>query len=415
MPTSNTIQVYENQPIAYKGRYQDARYTEELHDRLLAYNDKHPECPYFELIHYGVKFTSYVGAIQVGNTVIEVLPKVGKTGDAKMWQTVLLDMLRVSLSLKAKQAGTAQLKRRPNSILDLYFQLYLMELEKLQRRGWVKKYRTQEGQVNSLRGSLQFHQQIARNLIHKERFYTRHVTYDTNHMLHRILWEALDIVRRLSNSSIISDQVQRMQLDFPEVGSGKLLPEQLSKVSLNRKTAHYEQALDIAKLLILNFRPDVAGGSHDLLALMFDMNRLWEDYVYQMLRRSLHSEWTIEAQARDLFWERKSIRPDIVLRSHANNQTVVIDTKWKIIDRNHPADDDLKQMFVYNHHWNATLGILLYPWTESQADHTGQYHLPNQNGTHHCQLSFIKVIDEKGLRKDIGEQVRGKLGLIGET
>jgi 5-methylcytosine-specific restriction enzyme subunit McrC len=48
--------------------------------------------PYFDLIHKGIKFKEFVGVIQVGQLVIEVLPKADNNtnaGDERKWRAVL--------------------------------------------------------------------------------------------------------------------------------------------------------------------------------------------------------------------------------------------------------------------------------------------------------------------------------------
>jgi 5-methylcytosine-specific restriction enzyme subunit McrC len=126
---------------------------------------------------------------------------------------------------------------------------------------------------------------------------------------------------------------------------------------------------------------------------MFDMNRLWEEYVLQILRKGNDGSWQIKGQESQLFWRRKTIRPDIVLEKEGVKY--VIDTKWKVIDSNRPSDADLKQMYVYNHHWNAQQSMLLYPNDGLQTYNSGKFELPYLDKGHHsCKLGFVHVIKE---------------------
>lgn len=45
----------------------------------------------------------------------------------------------------------------------------------------------------------------------------------------------------------------------------------------------------------------------------------------------------------------------------SSSQNIVIDTKWKILRNFRPSDDDIRQMFAYNHYFNAAQSYLLYP------------------------------------------------------
>lgn len=53
--------------------------------------------PYFSLVHNGIRFNEYVGVIQVGDTVVEVLPKADHINfgreEKKQWRDMLISML----------------------------------------------------------------------------------------------------------------------------------------------------------------------------------------------------------------------------------------------------------------------------------------------------------------------------------
>jgi 5-methylcytosine-specific restriction enzyme subunit McrC len=97
--------------------------------------------PYYSLIYNGVKFNEYVGVIQIGNNVIEVLPKVERTytgiNEKRYWRDILIDMLLTIGAFEVHSTSHSSLKIKPNSILDLYFELFINEVEYLLHNGLV--------------------------------------------------------------------------------------------------------------------------------------------------------------------------------------------------------------------------------------------------------------------------------------
>jgi 5-methylcytosine-specific restriction enzyme subunit McrC len=59
-------------------------------------------------------------------------------------------MLRAIHGFEVHAPSSADLKFKNHSVLDLYFELFLDEVEYLMRRGLVKKYRRTSGNVKAL-------------------------------------------------------------------------------------------------------------------------------------------------------------------------------------------------------------------------------------------------------------------------
>ena len=83
---------------------------------------------------------------------------------------------------------------------------------------------------------------------------------------------------------------------------------------------------------------------NNVMALMFDMNKLWEEYVYTILKRQLlekDNNYTVLAQSRKDFWTSsdggKIVKPDIVV-NYGDRCVAVLDTKWKCPKDGKPSD-----------------------------------------------------------------------------
>ncbi|MCB0520335.1 MAG: restriction endonuclease [Lewinellaceae bacterium] len=379
----------------------DKVFTRKHWEDLGFYNSKN-DSRFFDLLPNGVRFKQYVGVIQVGNLTIEVLPKVDRSElNEGQWQTVLLDMLRECRWMQVHAHQEASLRLKHNNILDAYLEMYLDACVRLLHEGLVKKYRQQEGNLYALKGKLKFAGHISRNVVHQERFYTEHSIYDRDNIFNRILLKALRAVPQFTNSPLLKDKLGRLLLDFPDLPDMAVTARTFQNLVYDRKTERYKSAIEIAAMLLLNYRPDVRGGRNHVLAILFDMNELWEEYFYRRARATLIKEypaWSINRQRQKDFWQlpelgrTKIIKPDIVLSKKEGTQEafIIIDTKWKTPDGNIPSDGDLKQVFVYNEYWGAMHGMLLYPQNESGQGFTGRK--GKYVGRTYCTVAKVDVL-----------------------
>ncbi len=367
--TNHNIIVFEHETLRFdKG---EKRITEEQFKALEKYFGA--GVPYFSLRYNGVQFNEYVGIIQIGKTVIEVLPKVDKNeNDDKTWRKILIDMLKAVGSFDIKATSDSSLKIKPNTILDLYFEMFIKEVEYILHNGLVKQYRKKEGNVTALKGSLQFGKHIQQNLTHQERFYVRHSTYDVEHKLHFILYKTIRLLKQINTNVALHSRIGALLLHFPEMPEIKVTESAFAKIVFTRKNQSYKKAIEIAKLLLLQYHPDLIRGRDNVLALMFDMNKLWEQFVYVSLRKHKAITTSITAQTSKLFWKPQNsnnfskIRPDIVVNKDKPN-CVVLDTKWKILNGYTPSPDDLRQMYVYHEYYGAKKVALVYPGTGNKS------------------------------------------------
>ena len=410
MSNQNLIQVFEHRKLKYD---EHPKFQKKDFEAMVKFNELNDN-KYFTIIHKGVLFNSYVGVIQIGGLTIEILPKADNSNNTDLWQNVLLHMLMVCKHIQVDNVSETQLKKRYNSILRAYFELYLQEIEHLVKRGLIKKYRRKQSNQLVLIGKLLFAQNVQKNVVHKERFYCEHQVYDKNHLLHQILLQGLLVLDSL-NTYHLQDKIKRMLFYFESIKQTKITAKHFKILKFNRKSQPYEKAIDIAQMLILNYSPNINSGNDNMLTLLFDMNKLWEEYIFRILYK-FNNGFEVSPQNIKSFWETKTIRPDIVLKNPITGNVFVIDTKWKIVESNNPSDDNLKQMFVYNLLWESSKGMLLYPQIHQRDSSFGNYKYQHLNSNpNQCKLGFVNILDNGRIKKGkkISDEIFNKLMLYG--
>lgn len=411
MSKNNAIQVFEYQTLKVGD---DPRFTAAHFTALEKYGYKTKE-KYYSVGNNRIRFNNYVGVIQVNNLTIEVLPKADNLAvnevSKRKWHDALIEMLHECKLIKLNSITNAHLKLKSATILDLFFDLFLTETELLYKQGLRKQYRKIEENTHALKGKLVFSKHIKKNAFHKERFYVSHEVFDPNHKLNQILLKAITVLRDISSNQKFATRINHLLLNFENISLHNIASGWFDNIKYDRNTERYRQAINLAKLIILRYSPDLKGGGENVLAIMFDMNLLYENYIYRKLVSLKKDDSilinSIREQHRQPFWESKGIKADIVIEG--NGKRVVMDTKWKVLNDLSPSDADLKQMFVYNLHYESDLSILLYPKTSIDTQEKRAFRHENYR-ERFCQLAFVNLFDANGrLNKRLGYDIYTEL------
>jgi len=152
---------------------------------------------------------------------------------------------------------------------------------------------------------------------------------------------------------------------------------------------------------------------------MFDMNMLWEKFIYVSLRKYIPNGFTITDKTSKNFWQpdngnrNSKLRPDIVIKNRNKNtkenkdKIFVIDTKWKNLGNHNPSPDDLRQLYVYSKYYNAKRVALVYPGVENFIK-KGTYYSENSDQLGEEECSVISISVNKNIKQwqvDIKKQI----------
>lgn len=405
---NNLVRVFEHQTL----HIGEQGLTQSIFKQLVRYNDLHG-CKYFDVGYNRIRFKNYVGVIQAGPLVIEILPKAdaSQKPDQQKWRNALIKMLHRSGLLKLDSLTEANLKLRHATLFDLYLESFLSEVKTLIHQGLFRKYRRKEGNLPYLKGKLLLSRHLSNNLLHKEQFYTEHTLYDHDNPLNQILKAALNIVSQWPGNQHLRAKANTLLLNFEDISDQTFREPNFTRLRFDRNSERYRSAIQLAKLIILEYLPDIRHGREHVLAILFDMNLLFERYVFAEMKRAERYfsayQLQISAQKRSKFWGRKTLRPDIVADFHLDGEfkRIILDTKWKSLKIAVPADDDLRQMYAYNLHLGAQKAILLYPKVICGNQEYKNFCSSEilKGYTHGCGLDFVNLFDQDDrLKSDLG-------------
>lgn len=330
-----------------------------------------------------VKLDSYVGYLESpSGEAIEVLPKTGlgyQTPESA--RHALQKMLRSAMQLPPRETTPAQLSRMSTPLHEWIFAQFLGELKTLVTRGLRFDYERIDEESRFIRGQLNVAAQQRQHPGRADHFQIRHDLYTPNRIENRLLKTALDyafkICRHPENWRVANELTHIMESIEPIRDPLR----EIVKWSSSRLMQSYAAIKPWCQLVLEKLNPNFQQGQHRGIALMFPMERLFEEHVAAVLGRNTRNQWQLKAQARSQslvrhkpLWSNQehewfNLRPDLML--YKGNDCQVLDTKWKLLDQNEASGEkkyllsqaDFYQMYAYGHKYQNSQAdmMLIFP------------------------------------------------------
>ena len=313
---------------------------------------------------------NYVGVIQTKDgTTIEILPKI-KNATTEKSKDILIKMLKTLKNSPFKNLSVANLKSSKIPLFEIFISMFLEELTVLVRNGIKSDYISKEENLKFLKGKLKISEQIKYNTIHKERFFVQYEEFISNRVENRLIKTTLKFLYNKSKLNKNQQRIREFLFVFDEIEISHNIKTDFSKIKLNRQMKDYEQVLLWCKTFLFENSFSPYKGNDIAFALLFDMNLLFESFVYSYLKKSSNFQ-DIKSQDKThhLAYEngigKFRLKPDIVI----NGGKIIADTKWKILSEdkayNGVLQDDMYQLYAYGTKYdNCEKIYLIYPFDE---------------------------------------------------
>jgi len=375
---------------------------------LLARFEEEHKLGAFELGWRKLKLKEHVGVFAAGDLVLEILPKaepLARREDAaleKKWSRALRRMLEIAYNLPLESAGLGFLADEEGSLLDVFALHFLDLVHVLVRGGLAKGYRRIRERIPGVRGKVVAGDLGIEALVHRERLLCEHDIYDRDIPHNQLLALAISVLRFAPLAPTTIKRASKLFECFPDPKPIHATEGTFDSLQWDRRTDAYKPAMDFARFILLGLSPAQRVGDVQVLALLFAMNDLFEAYIGSLVAKAARSRgYSVRLQPSRRFWEKVSVRPDIVLESRGKR--IILDTKWKILSSAAPNMNDLRQMYVYNRYFDSDQAYLVYPDIHGLERPDGKFRPPDQDLS--CGLLFVKMFNGESLDLKLGEHL----------
>ncbi|MGP5000335.1 McrC family protein [Glutamicibacter ardleyensis] len=295
---------------------------------------------------WNISPTGLVGAVQIGELLIEVHPK------AKVGLSRLMFMLGYATDPGFREEGTDAVEE-PDFFAAIAHS-FARQCERALKRGPLSSYVTVDESLRVLRGKIRVGDQLSR---HHGLPVPIEVTFDEFTMdiaENRILRAAIRLVLNLPEvSPAVRERLSRLDRNL----DGVKIPPRVAlwpQWQESRANAHYVPALRLAALIKDGLSVEAGKGRSRMSSFAVDMAKVFEDFVTAALKESMRSfPGTVRAQFEAHLDEpkqggrpRTSMYVDAVY-CEAGIPRVVFDAKYKAPDFGGYSNADEYQMLAY--------------------------------------------------------------------
>ena len=335
--------------------------------KTLEWFDKKQNFKPFKFTADGIKARQYVGVISLSGQLVQVLPKVfSKSEDVKENITGLMYLLQLTHKLKFNEVELAKLCKHTDSMLEIFIKLFAGNLLELLQNDFRRNYVPQEDNLKFVKGKINFTKHLRHNYIDKSKFYCNYDEYEANILLNQII--KATVQKCIKTTKLNFGMLQKCDQLLSDVDTKRFTnPNICKQIKFTRLNQKYEYVFNLAKLLLFGSSPQLSHNDNHTFSIMFDMNMIFEEAVFELLKSEKDSLGIKEIQAQKpqkTLFDKDSdfnftMKPDVFIEKKDGTK-IIIDTKYKLIETVKEYRTGKKQVsHVRRHDYCSTLQTAL--------------------------------------------------------
>ena len=328
-----------------------------------------------------IQLQNYVGVIELADGLqIEVLPKIDIAEDANVDDREIFCRMLSELgsTVSFKTLDRASLSTGHAPLFEIFVAMFLEEAASLVRTGLKSSYSEVETQGRFVRGKIDFARETRKNPARADVLCLRYDELLLDRPENRLVRSTLVYLRKASGNGANIRKASQLLDAFEGVRDSANVDADLARCVSDRSTKAYGMLIPWCRVFLKRESFTMFRGESVATAMLFPMERIFEDYVGKRLRRVASKRGAfrrvrLQATGQWLFNRRVSLRPDILCDCLSCERRVVLDTKWKRVYK--PKDisvADMHQMYAYGQRYRVKDDenqhvVLLYPWHKGVA------------------------------------------------
>ena len=326
----------------------------------------------------GIITQNYVGVIRYKNFQLDILPKLlRKHDDLENDQWViknLIYMISVTQKLDIKITEHADINHCENPFLEVLIREFATSLFECLKRLTPRNYIRVEDNLNYLKGKLKFIENIKYNCANQAKFYCEYDEFSENNKLNQLFLFVTKCLFSISHSSENRKILSFIMNYFCDIPFIKYDKYKADKIILTRNQQLFSHPFKLAKMFLNNISVDISRNSIENISLLWDMNMLFEEFVYEIIKQHIDGYTPHYQRNKKLLRNADNLKEygntfvDIYLQKNdteenEENSTIILDTKYKINSGGNSEflNSDIYQICTYCLLHNTDKAILFYP------------------------------------------------------
>ena len=393
--------------------------------------------PVFQITPSTIRARQFVGTICIGSKEIQVLPKLLKGKDEEGGQLLqnLISMLEYVNQLEGIDSGMHKLAQHTGSFIEIYIRAFAGRLLRLIQRNTPRSYVTSSGSLDFVKGRILFSENIKVNATNQAKVFCEYDEFIEDNIFNQTFKYVAESLSKITSVSDTKKALVRSVSLLSDVKLRSVSFQEVRNVSVPDRSRELSETFALAKMFLRYLSSDIYGGSAKSVAVLIDMNELFESFVFNILNRNseqlkinkvtfqrgrrlvsgVRELGNTEFESRSMF----NTFQDILL-DFSTGRRLVIDTKYKLVGSNGQphfgiSGDDVYQILAYREisgsQDNESSVSLFYP--ENKERMRLEFKINSENDVRFSAATLNIGFNMQGNVMPLVEEMRGIFESLG--